>query len=311
VLEKLDGSLVSPVLLNDKISYTTMLGITPHSEKIHNFIWNNKTVDYDRFCKHCLSLGLSPLFEYMSPKEIIVIRYELESLVLLSIRNTHTGKYMAFEQVTSLANEFGIPVVKAWTDAPRDGNVLVEQIKSKENVEGYVVCFDDGDFYKCKTEWYIRHHGINTRKLKETQLWNAILSDEIDDLISMITFDEVVREVLQKYRDAVQSGLVEKILFLQSGQEPTDDFTRVLKSHLNESDLTDDTNCRKAVHEIIKTEYVAHKGKFRMEREAIYKSLKVDVHNLLLPYGFNEKGLLEKAPMRQQPKETPVVLFKK
>src|SRR5690242_14534246 len=74
-----------------------------------------------------------------------------------------------------------------------------------------VIRFDDGDMYKCKTNFYMRTHGINPRSIRERSMWRSVLKDDIDDLISLIDFDDTLKEKLSNFRDVMQEGLAKRV----------------------------------------------------------------------------------------------------
>jgi len=73
VIEKLDGSLISPVRVGKKIEYTTMLGITNYGPQLEKFVkYCMPQIDYDKFCIDCIEKGVSPLFEWCSSSNMII-----------------------------------------------------------------------------------------------------------------------------------------------------------------------------------------------------------------------------------------------
>jgi hypothetical protein len=61
---------------------------------------------------------------------------------------------------------------------------LLSHVKSTTDLEGFVLCFNNGEFYKLKTEWYF----ARSKKVaghftgQEKELWDLILNRKIDDL---------------------------------------------------------------------------------------------------------------------------------
>ncbi|MCS7317287.1 MAG: T4 RnlA family RNA ligase [Candidatus Dojkabacteria bacterium] len=98
ITEKLDGSMIHPMKLsNGEILWCTKMGTNIISAMAENYVksCNDK---YEKFIKWCFDqgeMGWTPIFEYVSPKNKIVIEYE-ENLVLLAIRDNVTGTYIEY-----------------------------------------------------------------------------------------------------------------------------------------------------------------------------------------------------------------------
>jgi RNA ligase len=92
VIEKLDGSLVSPIRVGKQIEYTTMLGLTNYGPQLAKFVKHCMPyIDYDGFSLACIEKGISPLFEWCSEKNLIVVKYARDMLTLLAMRYTESG----------------------------------------------------------------------------------------------------------------------------------------------------------------------------------------------------------------------------
>jgi RNA ligase len=106
-------------------------------------------VDYDGLARECLSSGLTPLFEWCSLKNHIVLEYEVDQLGLLAIRDNETGSYFDYDQMRERAGRYRVPVTRRWVpdEQQRDlsGEALIdhfqETLKTVQNIEGYVICF--------------------------------------------------------------------------------------------------------------------------------------------------------------------------
>ena len=106
VLEKLDGSLVSPLMTvvdpkgnleKCEVEFISMNGITQMSSVIDTLVDSHESKDaspvfrYRDFCKSWILKGYSIMFEYVAPDNQIVIKYDTPMLILTAIRDTHTG----------------------------------------------------------------------------------------------------------------------------------------------------------------------------------------------------------------------------
>ena len=91
--EKLDGSMIHPMFVDGYVRWMTKMGITSVSMQAEEFIAKN--TKYKEFATWCLSNGLTPIFEWCSPFNQIVVPYEKDQLTLLAVRETISGKYVS------------------------------------------------------------------------------------------------------------------------------------------------------------------------------------------------------------------------
>lgn len=126
----------------------------------------------------------------------------------MNIRDIKTGVYESYENIVKLAKEFNIPVVPI-IQKNSTGKKLIEEIYEEREIEGYVICFEDGDFYKVKTNFYMCAHGIspNARYWNQRLILRAICQDVIDDIIGMLPFSKEQKYHIQKWRDEAHERL--------------------------------------------------------------------------------------------------------
>ena len=113
ILEKLDGSMASPFLLNDQVFWGSKAGITDVSEKFTKFV-ENSSINYDEFCYHLIHSGFTPIFEYCASNQKIILSYPEDQLIFLAARNLITGEYLEFKTLTQLAHTWEIPFVESF-----------------------------------------------------------------------------------------------------------------------------------------------------------------------------------------------------
>jgi len=194
--EKIDGSLIVPILLKDKLlvkSRTTFF--SEHSKVAYQFIKENK--NYEEFIHFCYKEGLQPIFELVSPFHRIIIEYPKTELILIQVRDISSGNYI------NLSNDFSniacdyfgikIPIMVKYKI-----NDIIRECRSKEGIEGYVVISNFNSpigFKKFKTKWYLERHKINT-DLKVYDIVKFIINDEIDDVLSVVVSEELRQYIL-------------------------------------------------------------------------------------------------------------------
>ena len=90
--EKRDGSMIHPMLVDGYVRWMTKMGITTVAMQAEEFVAKN--TKYKDFATWCIGKGLTPLFEWTSPFNQIVVPYEDDQMTLLSVRDNLTGEYL-------------------------------------------------------------------------------------------------------------------------------------------------------------------------------------------------------------------------
>ena len=112
VLDKLDGSMLVPFVLNDKLEWGTKMGLTEVAAPVAEFAANNPM--YNNFALMLIRAGYTPIFEWCSRKQRIVIDHPEDMLILTAIRDMRTGEYVHYDDIKAIAQEALIPVVAAF-----------------------------------------------------------------------------------------------------------------------------------------------------------------------------------------------------
>jgi RNA ligase len=135
VLEKLDGSMIRPIPTSEGFNLATKAGVTEISQQAEVFISDKP--HYAKFIHSMFDGKLTPIFEWVSRKNRIVVDYENDNLILTAIRNTEMGNYLPYFNVLDLAKHWNIPVVKAVDGlAVQNIELFVKQIREWEDSEG-------------------------------------------------------------------------------------------------------------------------------------------------------------------------------
>lgn len=184
VLEKLDGSMVAPIIIDDCLRLTTKAGITDVSMQAEAFMAKNPIIS--EYCREIVSHGYTPIFEYISPDNRIVINYEEEDMVLLAIRNILTGEYLPrYVMEGDLPEEMSI--VKEHKVNGKSIQEIKDIVSKSQSEEGVILRFHDGHMLKVKSEWYCRLHRMKELMSNEKNLLKIILAQEADDLKSFLS----------------------------------------------------------------------------------------------------------------------------
>jgi hypothetical protein len=222
IQEKLDGSLVSPIMFEDKnIIWATRRNKSP---EVETFISTCKDIDYNGLAKHYLSSNITPLFEWCHDSiRVGVLCYPSKQLVLLALRHNESGEYINIDTHKELIEGFGVPIVNDhkidYSDV-NNINKLLKCIKESTDREGIVLTLGNGTKYKFKSYWYISlcyaqkfgeyflpemiKLNPNIKSVPSDKIWFTALSN-IDDVVSLtisllnssdaIIFNKFVNEV--------------------------------------------------------------------------------------------------------------------
>jgi RNA ligase len=210
VLEKLDGSMIRPIPTADGFRLATKAGVTDVSMNAEVFIADK--LNYSLFIKKCIQKGTTPIFEWCSRKNRIVVDYPEDQLILTGIRYTNTGEYVVHDVMKRYAEAWGIPVVKAFA-LNKGGKIddriedMVEHIRKWEGTEGVVLRFDSGQMLKIKSEDYILRHRSKDAINQEKNVIQVLLDDATDDLIPLLTPEDADR--IKRFQRAFHASLEE------------------------------------------------------------------------------------------------------
>jgi len=202
-VEKIDGSLLQPVLIDGKIYFKTKLSFEAYQAKRANemMLENPHIKQYilDKFKENKI-----PIFEYISPKSQVVMDYGKEDLILIQVRDLKTGEYdLEFEQE---AEKRGLTYAKKYEI--RTLEEFIKLAETKKGIEGWVLIFEDLQFVKVKTKEYLRRHKL-LGKIQPHEIIAAVLEKrehEYKDILNKKSekyeyFIEIEKKFLKKYND--------------------------------------------------------------------------------------------------------------
>lgn len=178
ILEKLDGSMITPVFTQAGIRWGTKMGITDVSMGAELFVANH--VNYERAAKKMQDLDKTMIFEWCSRKQRIVIDYPVDRLVLIAIRNNVDGCYDSYEQMQAVAAEYDLDIVRAYEGTADNMAALIAETRGTEGMEGWIIRFEDG-MYKVKGDWYCRIHKTKDNITMEKNVIDLIVNEKLDD----------------------------------------------------------------------------------------------------------------------------------
>jgi RNA ligase len=192
VYEKMDGSL--GILFHYEGEWVMATrGSFTSDQSVKGFEMLQK-YDYQKLHK-----DYTYLFEIIYNDNRIVVKYPYEDLVLLGMIDTKTGYEVDLYgegndvRLNNLITNLGFKVVRKY-DGINDYSILKGMIKDDE--EGFVVRFSNGDRMKVKGEEYMKLHKLIT-SVSTTAIWE-MLSEGRDVL-------ELLKEVPDEFYNKVKS----------------------------------------------------------------------------------------------------------
>jgi RNA ligase len=203
VLEKLDGSMIRPIPTPEGFRLGTKAGITDVAMNAEYFVADKP--EYAKFIKSSFACGLTPIFEWCSRKNRIVVDYSEDNLILTAVRDMRSGNYIPYSQMVETGKNYDIPVVKAIAGDETDIEKIVDHIRKWDDGEGAVIRFDNGHMVKIKADEYILRHRSKEQINSEKNIIQVILNDSVDDMIPLLTSEDAQRlkDFQQKFWCAV------------------------------------------------------------------------------------------------------------
>jgi len=205
VLEKLDGSMITPIRMsngNNGIRWASKMGLTDVAAQAERFINDPNTLArYDELAEDCLYAGQTPIFEWVSRQQRIVIDYPKDNLILTAIRDNRTGKYTSYEHLAYYQDYYYVPVVKHINSVIDDIDSFVEELRKRQDIEGVVIRFEDGHMVKIKADTYVALHRAKSLLDNERDVVGLILDEKTDDLMPLLSEDD--KQALSVFSDQV------------------------------------------------------------------------------------------------------------
>lgn len=181
---KEDGSLVAFMMLPNGKLFCKTIGSFTSDQSYIAFATLYTNEEHVEWVKNLLNIGYTPLFEYVSWDNRIVLKYGDAHLRFIGLRDNNTGRFLP----AGLEDPMTIP--EGMTAVQREFATLdeiIEKSKVEENKEGWVVMFEDGKLVKIKTDWYFRLHGLRTMNVfREDYIIENYLKENLDDIMSQL-----------------------------------------------------------------------------------------------------------------------------
>lgn len=134
------------------------------------------------------------VFEYVSPNNRIVVKYDYEDLILIAVIHKTTGEELPIEKLDI-----------DWRKAKLYTVGSLEEVRQRElnDTEGTVIMFTSGFRMKVKNKEYLRLHRILTQ-VSNLDIWECLkLGNNLNQFLEDVPdeFDSWVRETIKEIQD--------------------------------------------------------------------------------------------------------------
>lgn len=145
------------------------------------------------------------MFEYISPKNCIVVNYtqEQEGLYLFGMRNVWTGKQLLYEEVLEIGNKYGVKCTEVYNTTYDNILNSVDNYTCNEK-EGWVIGIKEknGNIFKAKlkvTDYVIMHKAIS-KMVSPNAIIQSIAEDKWDDFYAKLPlgFKDIAHDIAIK-----------------------------------------------------------------------------------------------------------------
>lgn len=198
LMEKMDGSMIRPLVLDNVLQLGTKMGVTDIANEAKKLL----TEIQSEWLYEMFFMGKTPLFEYISPTNKIVIQYGEPKLILLGVRDNLTGVY-------SLPSNSPFETVKVYGSMQGNLDEYIARARLLEGREGDIIRFADGHMVKMKNDWYVRIHKTKDMIQTERHILNIIMSQELDDLLPILDEEDVktVKDYEKRFEFALEDTI--------------------------------------------------------------------------------------------------------
>ena len=205
--DKLDGSMISSLVADDgNLYYTSKKGVTAICGPVHEYV-RLSNYDYNGFCLELINKGFTPIFEWCSRKQRIVLDYPVDKLIVTSVRSMQGGYYLKLEEISDIANHFNVPYAKPENINITNIKELCDYTEKLIGLEGFVLRIGD-DRFKIKAEEYRRIHKTLEGIVFEKDIISLICNNTLDDVIPHLSLD--IASIVKSYEEKVIKNIVEE-----------------------------------------------------------------------------------------------------
>jgi T4 RnlA family RNA ligase len=201
--EKLDGSLISPAIIDNEIVLKSKASF--HSEQARRANEITTPQQKEKIKELITKHQIYPQFEYVSPDNLIVVKYNKPELRLIAARvynlNNNTFEYISdYKTLKEISQYLNLPLIKKYDPIPKQK--LKEKIENDTGIEGWIIYWNQNEYpfvmSKVKTKWYLTLHKFSPENLNIKYVLEKIINEEMDDVLSSINEELFKQELMKK-----------------------------------------------------------------------------------------------------------------
>lgn len=195
IWDKIDGTMISLHRVNGNLAVKTKKSfLSNEAKRATQFLSKPENQNILKFCNELVD-EFTPVFEFTDPENTIVISHKKMDVVLLHVRHIKTGSYIPYNDpdLTALVEKYNVkrlsPLnLKQTEKGTLDIDSVLEDLKVIEDIEGYVMQFNDGRMIKIKSDWYNAQHRAEAG-LRERDVVKMFLDGTLDDVKGALKTD--------------------------------------------------------------------------------------------------------------------------
>lgn len=193
VMLKLDGSMIRTIRTEQESRgwvFGTRAGETDVSQFVDDYLVELEKTNsarytlFNAFVYSMIVSDMTPIFEFTSRKNKVVVDYPEPELTLLAIRQNHTMNYVPFETLKDIAKTYNTPLVQTFNEFNE------ENVRKWKAAEGVVVSFPDGFRVKVKADDYVMKHRTKELIRFEKDVVSLCLQGKLDDILPLVSKEE-------------------------------------------------------------------------------------------------------------------------
>ena len=196
VMEKLDGSMVHPVLLGGELVFMTRMNRSVQADAALAVA----SAGVRSLCEDMIHAGFTPIFEFTGPENRIVVAYDTPQSTLLAVRDMRTGLYLPHVDIEVLGAKYDVPVVGTHGTV-EDVMAFWNATRAMEEGEGFVIAFEDGHRLKIKTEAYALRHKALSGLAHEKNVLAWVAKGAVDDVLPLLAPEAA--DIVRAYQSQV------------------------------------------------------------------------------------------------------------
>lgn len=208
IMDKLDGSMIHTIYHDNRIRFCTKMGMTEIAEDALAWVEDNYGVTFDIWARMLFGMGLTPIFEWCSPANRVVIDYgDTPKFTLLALRVNLTGEYLPLD--SGPARLCSVPIVETRNVSSTEDFLVA--VSAMRDIEGFIVAFEDGTRFKIKTDEYVQLHRVVDETSVPRIVAALVLNGGLDDTIAKVPPKraEAIRGYATVLHDAIHTIAVD------------------------------------------------------------------------------------------------------